>query len=98
MIYGTTDIGGVNSGRTRLFDSTGTPGILNDLWRFSRGKWDWVGGTNLANQLGKYGTKGRPGRNNVPGARSFAVTWTDAKGDLWLFGGLGNAPDIAGEQ
>ena len=72
------------------FDSTGTPGILNDLWRFSKGKWNWVGGSNLANHMGKYGTKGRPGRNNVPGARTFAVTWTDAKGDLWLFGGLGN--------
>jgi hypothetical protein len=72
------------------FDSTGKLGILNDLWKFSQGKWIWIGGSKLANQFGKYGTKGLAGRHNFPGARAFAVTWTDATGDLWLFGGLGN--------
>jgi hypothetical protein len=31
---------------------------------------------------------------NVPGARFGAVNWTDASGNLWLFGG--NGPDAAG--
>src|SRR5580704_3648703 len=38
------------------FDSTGKLGILNDLWKFSQGKWIWIGGSKLANQFGKYGT------------------------------------------
>ena len=42
---------------------------------------------------------GPPGRNvrhqgvaasgNVPGARNNAVSWIDAAGNFWLFGGLG---------
>jgi hypothetical protein len=63
---------------------------LNDLWRYtpSTGLWTWMSGTNLANQPGVYGTKGVPADGNVPGARGSAVSWTDASGNLWLFGGL----------
>jgi N-acetylneuraminic acid mutarotase len=39
-----------------------------------------------------YGTLGTAAAGNVPGARYEAVGWTDASGNLWLFGG-GAGPD-----
>lgn len=71
------------------YDSTGASGDLNDLWKYSGGKWTWVSGSNLIEQAGMYGIKGTAVPNNVPGARYQAVSWTDPSGNLWLFGGLG---------
>jgi N-acetylneuraminic acid mutarotase len=71
------------------FDSAGTQGDLNDLWKYSGGQWTWMSGSNIANQAGTYGTLGTPAPGNVPGARVWAVDWTDAAGSLWLFGGYG---------
>jgi len=71
------------------FDSTGQTGFLNDLWMYNAGEWTWMGGSNVANQTGIYGTLGIAAPGNVPGSRSFSVTWTDASGNLWLFGGDG---------
>jgi len=68
-------------------DSTGTVGNLNDLWRYSAGEWAWMGGANVANQPGTYGVQGTVAAGNTPGARFGAATWTDAAGNLWLFGG-----------
>jgi N-acetylneuraminic acid mutarotase len=69
------------------YDSTGTSGYLNDLWSLSSttGVWTWVAGSNLAGAAGVYGTQGTP--SPVPGARSYATSWTDKTGKLWLFGG-----------
>ena len=36
---------------------------------------------------GTYGSS--PSVRNMPGARYKAVTWTDANGSVWLFGGYG---------
>lgn len=74
-------------------DSTGKLGVLNDLWRYSAGEWTWMAGANVANQYGTYGTKGTPAPANTPGARSDSATWTDAVGNFWLFGGIGNDVD-----
>lgn len=71
------------------FDSAGTEASLNDLWKFSAGEWSWMGGSNIANQKGQYGTLGLANSNNWPGARNSAVIWKDASGDVWMFGGLG---------
>jgi hypothetical protein len=73
------------------YDSTGTStsGYLNDLWKYSAGEWTWVGGSNAFGQSGTYGTEGTPAPSNIPGARSYAVRWTDAAGNFWLFGGTG---------
>ena len=71
------------------YDSAGTYGSLNDLWRFSGGKWTWMGGSNVINQAGTYGTLGIPAADNIPGARYAVAAWTDASGGLWLFGGYG---------
>jgi N-acetylneuraminic acid mutarotase len=71
------------------YDAAGTNGALNDLWKYtpSTGDWTWMSGSNTANQPGVNGTKGVPAAGNVPGARTSAVSGTDASGNLWLFGG-----------
>jgi len=77
------------------YDSVGTLGLgLNDLWEYSpsTGLWEWVSGSNIANQPGTYGTQGVAAPGNTPGARSFALSWTDKAGNFWLFGGQ-VAPD-----
>lgn len=68
-----------------------TTGYLNDLWKYdvSNATWTWVGGSKSINQPGTYGTRGTPASANIPGARSRATGWTDASGNLWLFGGSG---------
>jgi len=73
------------------YDSAGTLGNLNDLWQFSpaRGQWAWVAGSNGVNEQGTYGTQGQAATTNVPGARDYAISWTDSSGNLWLFGGNG---------
>jgi N-acetylneuraminic acid mutarotase len=83
-----------NSGNLWLFggvgpDSTGAIGQLNDLWEYGGGQWTWVSGSNTINQPGIYGTMGAAAPNNVPGARANAVSWTDAEGNFWLYGGVG---------
>jgi N-acetylneuraminic acid mutarotase len=73
------------------FDSAGTTGDLNDLWKYNiaSGQWTWVSGSNLVSQNGTYGTLKTPAAGNVPGARDSSVSWIDASGNLWLFGGQG---------
>lgn len=70
----------------------------NDLWKFSNGQWTWMGGSNIGDQAGVYGTQGTAAPGNVPGARQGAVGWTDESGNLWLFGGYGNAGPGSGGQ
>ncbi len=71
------------------FDSDGTLGVLNDLWKYNGSEWVWVGGSNIAGASGTYGSLGVAAASNFPGARSFSIGWTDAGGNLWLFGGDG---------
>ena len=71
------------------FDSAGTLGSLNDLWKFNAGQWTWINGSNHANQSGVYGTQGVAAATNFPGARNYATAWVDKAGNLWLFGGTG---------
>jgi hypothetical protein len=62
---------------------------LNDLWRYSDGEWTWMSGNNIVEQSGVYGILGIPSPANTPGARFWPSSWTDASGNLWLFGGFG---------
>jgi N-acetylneuraminic acid mutarotase len=71
------------------YDSAGNEGALNDLWKYSAGKWTWVNGANVIHQKGTYGTLGTAATTNVPGARGSVAIWTDASGNFWLFGGSG---------
>lgn len=67
----------------------GEIGTLDDLWRYSNGKWTWMAGSNQIDQYGVYGTLGTAAPGNTPGSRSGAAAWIDASGSFWLFGGLG---------
>lgn len=70
-------------------DSTGSAGMLNDLWEFmpSAGQWVWQGGSASAGAPASYGSQGVAAAGNNPGAREGAAHWTDTAGNLWLFGG-----------
>lgn len=49
--------------------------------------WTWVNGDSTTGQLGIYGIQGIASTLNKPGGRDNSFTWTDAAGNLWLFGG-----------
>ena len=70
------------------YDSTGTTGGLNDLWKFDGTNWAWVSGASTVNQVGVYGAQGTAAPSNVPGARTGAISWSDSSGNLWLFGAI----------
>jgi hypothetical protein len=78
------------------YDTAGTESYFSDLWTYASGQWTWVGGPNVVNPSGVYGTLGSAAPANVPGARKGAATWTDASGAFWLFGGAGY--DSAGNE
>jgi len=79
------------------FDSAGTMGDLNDLWRYSpsTNQWTWIAGnttvvcTTQCGRSGVYGTMGIAAATNLPGSRDRASAWTDNNGNFWLFGGSG---------
>ena len=80
-------------------DSAGKFGDLNDLWEFnpSTSQWAWMGGSNTVScaysvacgQPGVYGTLQTAALGNIPSGRNNAASWTDGKGNFWLFGGAG---------
>src|SRR5690349_17570901 len=49
----------------------------------------WMKGSNITDQWPVYGNLGSPSSLNTPGARDGAVSWKDASGNFWLFGGNG---------
>ena len=85
------------SGNLWLFGGEGVDPVtpttthMNDLWEYSpsSGEWTWMGGASTVDARGVYGTQGAAASTNVPGARAGALSWTDAKGNFWLFGGYG---------
>jgi N-acetylneuraminic acid mutarotase len=72
-----------------LAATAGNVGMLDDLWKYSpsAGQWIWVGGSDTVGAAAAYGSLGTPAASNDPGAREGAARWTDAGGNLWLFGG-----------
>jgi N-acetylneuraminic acid mutarotase len=84
------------SGNFWLFGGLGLSGSnisqqYGDLWEYEPGSqmWAWVGGSNLPDASGVYGTEGTGAASTVPGARSAAVAWTDSAGNFWMSGGYG---------
>jgi hypothetical protein len=84
------------SGNFWLFGGSDGNNFRSDLWKYNpsglgpgtytltEGQWTFVGGSLGLDQPGSYSSG-----TLVPGARTNAVTWTDAKGNFWLFGGFG---------
>lgn len=54
-------------------------------------QWTWLKGDNTTSTNGQavYGALGVSSTSNKPGARESSVTWTDASGNIWMFGGYG---------
>jgi N-acetylneuraminic acid mutarotase len=72
------------------FNSSGGA-YQNDLWEYSpsTNEWTWIAGPSTQNDPGVYGTQGVAQASNNPSARNGALSWTDANGNVWLFGGYG---------
>jgi hypothetical protein len=81
-------------------DDKGNSGESDDLWSYNivTGMWTWVRGSGTTADPdphpASYGTIGLPDPSNSPGARVEAITWTDRRGHLWLFSGLGQPNDL----
>lgn len=73
------------------FDHIGNQGYLNDVWKYapSGNNWTWTKGDDIIAQQGVYGTLGVGAPANKPGSRSSSISWNDAAGNLYLFGGFG---------
>lgn len=91
------------SGNLWLFGGSGKGGMfqngyLNDLWKYdpNLNQWAWVNGDTIVNTNGIYGVQGVAASNNRPGSRIGSVSWVDASGNLWLFGGEGNSETTTG--
>jgi N-acetylneuraminic acid mutarotase len=72
-------------------DGKNETGYLNDLWKYdpASNSWTWIKGDSIRDQKAVYGQQGTPHNNNRPGAIYASLSWTDASGNLWLFGGYG---------
>lgn len=83
------------SGNLWLFGGQGwttmASGYLNDLWKlhWPTAQWTWVGGSNLANQVGIYAAQGQPSADSIPGGRACPMVWKISDNDIRLFGGHG---------
>ncbi|MEQ9403307.1 MAG: kelch repeat-containing protein [Cyclobacteriaceae bacterium] len=64
---------------------------FNDLWKYDpiTSEWVWVSGSSELNAQSVYGTMGVSDPANVPGPRSNHNIWSDAEGNIWIFGGYG---------
>ncbi|MGI8906816.1 MAG: kelch repeat-containing protein [Candidatus Sumerlaeaceae bacterium] len=76
-----------------VYNGTSQADYRNDLWKYEigSGNWTWIKGSSTGNPPGVYGTLGQAAAANTPGGRYYAVSWKDAAGDFWLFGGEGYA-------
>jgi hypothetical protein len=101
-VYGTQGTAAANNvpggrfGAASWTDSSGNfwlfgGNTFNDLWEFNPtdSEWTWVSGSSDTVAAGIYGTPGVASTSNIPGGRSGSVSWIDASGNLWLFGGSG---------
>ena len=88
-------------------DANGDSNSPNDLWEFNPAtkEWAWMSGGSTIEGCFSVddgyincgpslpGTPGTPASGNTPGGREWATSWTDSKGNLWLFGGSGFDPN-----
>jgi hypothetical protein len=65
---------------------------LNDLWEYNptSEEWAWTNGSSTANASAVYGTLSVASSSTTPGAytqQTANPSWSDQKGDFWLFDG-----------
>jgi gliding motility-associated-like protein len=74
----------------------------NDLWKYNpiTNNWTWIRGDDLSGTAtGNYGVLGVPSPLNDPPNLGYGANcWTDATGDLWLFGGYSTNNNITGDN
>jgi gliding motility-associated-like protein len=73
------------------FDATGQQNSLQDLWRYNiaTNEWTWMNGPQTGGLLANFGIQGVPSPTNIPPpCTESTVTWVDAAGNLWMYGGV----------
>jgi trimeric autotransporter adhesin len=78
----------VFGGLTYLFNANYRGGDGNDLVLTRAYDWTWMKGSNANSPTASYGIQGIDSPANMLGGRSAAMTWSDAQGNLWVFGGF----------
>ncbi|MGC1416674.1 MAG: kelch repeat-containing protein [Candidatus Acidiferrum sp.] len=90
-----------NAGNLWLFGGSDGGNYLNDLWEFPASAYVPAGVTTTYTNTARAWTQETafagvdqngvypPAVNPIPGARTNPVSWTDASGNFWLFGGFG---------
>ena len=74
-------------------DYTATPyTYFNDLWMYNVKNDTWTLAAGNANA--SFGTIGTPAASNTPTHRSGSVPFTDATGNMWIFGGVDSLYDM----
>ena len=89
LVRSATSVGSIRNG-------SGNVVLGNDLWKWDGTNWAWMSGSTTGNQVGIYGTKGVANLSNRPGSRGQGVSWKDASGNFWLFGGFGYGAGTGG--
>lgn len=87
------------SGHLWLFGGWGIADeFLNDVWEFdpSADKWTWWNGSSSGDNAGASGVEGQASSTYSPASRQSEISWTDASGDFWLFGGQVRFDDSCG--
>jgi hypothetical protein len=66
------------------------------LWRFNlkTNQWAWMDGDSSYATMASYGTHGTPSIGHGPGSRFGSMSWTDSKGNFWLYSGRAIAKSI----
>ncbi|MGB0430747.1 MAG: BspA family leucine-rich repeat surface protein, partial [Bacteroidia bacterium] len=73
-----------------LFSGGATGRLYKEMWRWDGENWTFENGVKVGQDLnGVFGTKGVAHKNNYPGARRDAMTWTDGNNNFYVYGGLG---------
>jgi hypothetical protein len=86
---------------TFLIDGKVETNLGDDVWEYSPATrlWTWVEGADVCCEFttAVLQSPGVPVGGDDPGARSYAMSWRDLSGNLWLFGGYpaNESPNVA---
>lgn len=80
-----------NNGDFWLYGGGTLRDLFADLWKYDyrNNRWTWMSGSSTPNEQPRFSSRGVPGLDAHPGARTLSVVWVDPAGDVLLFGGNG---------